>query len=66
MTGTAGATVTTLDWVGDVDGHLSLIDQTLLPVEVSHIECRDVGGVCAVGPMVRSRHLYLAAGPGTC
>ena len=25
---------TTLDWIGGVDGHLVLIDQTLLPVEL--------------------------------
>ncbi len=28
------ATMATLDWIGDVDGHLTMIDQTLLPVEV--------------------------------
>jgi methylthioribose-1-phosphate isomerase len=32
----------TLRWVGDVDGHLKLIDQTLLPLEVREIDCRDV------------------------
>jgi methylthioribose-1-phosphate isomerase len=32
----------TLHWVGDVDGHLRLIDQTLLPLEVREIDCRDV------------------------
>ncbi len=35
----------TLSWVGDVDGHLELIDQTLLPVEMRRIECRDVESV---------------------
>ncbi|MCY2963447.1 MAG: S-methyl-5-thioribose-1-phosphate isomerase, partial [Planctomycetota bacterium] len=32
----------TLRWEGDVDGSLTLIDQTLLPVELREIECRDV------------------------
>ncbi len=32
----------TLHWVGDVDGHLCLIDQTRLPVEFVEVECRDV------------------------
>ncbi|HEY4310119.1 MAG TPA: S-methyl-5-thioribose-1-phosphate isomerase [Pirellulales bacterium] len=32
----------TFRWIGGVDGHLQLIDQTLLPVEVLEIACRDV------------------------
>ncbi len=32
----------TIEWVGGVDGFVRLIDQTLLPTEFSHIECRDV------------------------
>ncbi|MEN6457979.1 MAG: S-methyl-5-thioribose-1-phosphate isomerase [Thermoguttaceae bacterium] len=32
----------TLHWVGDSDGHLRLIDQTRLPVELVEIDCRDV------------------------
>jgi methylthioribose-1-phosphate isomerase len=32
----------TLSWTGGPDGCLSLIDQTLLPVEFRMIECRDV------------------------
>ncbi len=32
----------TLHWIGEVDGHLKLIDQTLLPVELREIDCRDV------------------------
>src|SRR5918911_120155 len=35
----------TLRWVGDVDGHLTLIDQTLLPTELKHIKCHDVPSV---------------------
>jgi methylthioribose-1-phosphate isomerase len=32
----------TLRWIGDLDGHLSLIDQTLLPGELRELACRDV------------------------
>ncbi len=32
----------TLRWSGDVNGHLVLIDQTLLPLELREIECRQV------------------------
>ena len=32
----------TLRWSDDIDGHLLLIDQTLLPVEFREIECRHV------------------------
>ena len=35
----------TLRWIGGVDGHLRMIDQTLLPVEFTEIECRDVESV---------------------
>ncbi|HZZ26943.1 MAG TPA: S-methyl-5-thioribose-1-phosphate isomerase [Pirellulales bacterium] len=34
--------VLTLHWVGGIDGHLRLIDQTRLPLELVEIECRDV------------------------
>jgi len=34
--------VPTIEWVGGVDGHVRLIDQTLLPTEVRFIECTDV------------------------
>jgi len=32
----------TLRWIGEVDGHLELIDQTLLPTEFTEIACKDV------------------------
>lgn len=32
----------TLGWVGGTDGHLLLLDQTLLPVEERDIECRTI------------------------
>jgi methylthioribose-1-phosphate isomerase len=37
--------IETLGWAGDLDGRLSLIDQTLLPVAFQMIECRDVEAV---------------------
>jgi methylthioribose-1-phosphate isomerase len=36
----SGPPVPTLEWIGDAGGFLRLIDQTLLPVECRHIECR--------------------------
>ena len=35
----------TLRWVGDAGGHLVLLDQTRLPVEVVELECRSVEDV---------------------
>ncbi|MBI1903444.1 MAG: S-methyl-5-thioribose-1-phosphate isomerase [Planctomycetia bacterium] len=35
----------TLHWVGGLDGHLRLIDQTLLPLELREIDCRSVEDV---------------------
>ena len=35
----------TLRWVGDVDGHLVLLDQTRLPAETVYLECRGVDEV---------------------
>jgi methylthioribose-1-phosphate isomerase len=34
--------IPTIDWVGGVDGHARLIDQTLLPIETRFLDCRDV------------------------
>ena len=34
--------VPTIEWVGGVDGHVRLIDQTRLPTETCFVECRDV------------------------
>lgn len=38
-------TIQTLQWIGDVNGHLRLIDQTKLPTEFVEIECRDTNAV---------------------
>jgi len=45
----------TLHWIGDVDGHLRLIDQTRLPVEFVEIDCRDVAAVWEAIKMLRVR-----------
>ena len=31
----------TIEWIGGLDGYVSLIDQTLLPVELTRIDCHD-------------------------
>ena len=36
------APLRTIEWVGGLDGCVSLIDQTLLPVELTRIQCRDI------------------------
>ncbi|MFO0818726.1 MAG: S-methyl-5-thioribose-1-phosphate isomerase [Pirellulales bacterium] len=36
------STIPTLEWVGDIDGHLCLLDQTRLPIEAIQLECRTV------------------------
>ena len=32
----------TIQWIGGLDGHVALIDQTLLPEELRILECRDL------------------------
>src|SRR4030065_2538094 len=44
-----------LRWSGGPDGHLRLIDQTLLPVEFAEIECRDVETVVEAIQTLRVR-----------
>ncbi len=59
----------TLHWVGDVAGHLVLIDQTLLPVELREIECRDVETVWEAIKSLRVRGapaIGIAAAYGVC
>lgn len=59
----------TLRWVGDVDGHLELIDQTLLPGELRHIDCRDVPSVWEAIKQLRVRGapaIGIAAAYGVC
>lgn len=59
----------TLRWVGDVDGHLALIDQTLLPVELREIECRTVEAAWEAIKSLRVRGapaIGVAAGYAVC
>ena len=65
----ASADLETIRWVGDTDGHLSLIDQTLLPTELRRIECRDVEAVWEAIKMLRVRGapaIGIAAAYGVC
>ncbi|MEX2112612.1 MAG: s-methyl-5-thioribose-1-phosphate isomerase, partial [Pirellulales bacterium] len=65
----SAATIATLDWVGDVDGHLVLIDQTLLPLELKNLDCRDVETVWEAIRSLRVRGapaIGVAAAYGVC
>jgi methylthioribose-1-phosphate isomerase len=62
-------TIETLRWIGGVDGHLRLIDQTLLPVECVEIECRTVESVWEAIKVLRVRGapaIGIAAAYGVC
>lgn len=57
-----------MTWVGDAQGHLEMIDQTLLPNELKRIECRDVETVWEAIKMLRVRGapaIGIAAAYGT-
>jgi methylthioribose-1-phosphate isomerase len=59
----------TLRWTGGVDGSLLLIDQTLLPVELREIECRQVESVWEAIRSLRVRGapaIGIAAAYGVC
>jgi len=61
--------IETLRWVGGTDGYLQLIDQTMLPVEFSEIECRNVETVWEAIKMLRVRGapaIGIAAAYGVC
>jgi methylthioribose-1-phosphate isomerase len=63
------ATIATLRWVGDIDGYLTLIDQTLLPTELKNLKCRDVGTVWEAIKSLRVRGapaIGIAAAYGVC
>lgn len=34
-----------MEWIGGIDGHLRLLDQTLLPIDVCFIDCMDIATV---------------------
>jgi methylthioribose-1-phosphate isomerase len=59
----------TLHWLGGVDGHLRLVDQTRLPVELIEIDCRDVEAVWEAIKTLRVRGapaIGVAAAYGVC
>jgi methylthioribose-1-phosphate isomerase len=59
----------TLEWVGGNDGHLRLIDQTRLPAELVHLDCRDPETVWEAIKQLRVRGapaIGIAAAYGIC
>jgi methylthioribose-1-phosphate isomerase len=61
--------VETLRWVDDVEGHLALIDQTLLPVVFEERECRSIEQVWEAIKQLRVRGapaIGIAAAYGIC
>ena len=59
----------TLRWIGGVDGHLRLIDQTQLPTTLVEIECRTVEAVWEAIKVLRVRGapaIGIAAAYGVC
>lgn len=61
--------VRTLHWEGDTDGHLVMIDQTRLPVDLVEIDCRDVDAVWEAIRALRVRGapaIGIAAAYGVC
>ncbi len=59
----------TLRWIGGADGHLRLIDQTLLPLEFTEIDCRTVEAVWEAIRSLRVRGapaIGIAAAYGVC
>jgi methylthioribose-1-phosphate isomerase len=59
----------TLDWIGDIDGYLRMIDQTRLPVELVEIDCRDIKAVWEAIKMLKVRGapaIGIAAAYGAC
>jgi len=59
----------TLRWIGHADGHLALIDQTLLPLECRELDCHDVETVWEAIRSLRIRGapaIGIAAAYGVC
>ena len=62
-------TIQTLQWEGDHTGHLTLIDQTLLPTELITIDCSSVEAVWEAIKVLRVRGapaIGVAAAYGVC
>lgn len=61
--------IETLTWIGDKNGFLRMIDQTLLPTELVEIDCRDVETVWEAIKKLRVRGapaIGIAAAYGVC
>ena len=61
--------IETLSWIGDKNGFLRMIDQTLLPTEIVEIDCRDAETVWEAIKMLRVRGapaIGIAAAYGVC
>ena len=59
----------TLAWIGSIDGHLTLIDQTLLPTALTHLECHEATAVVEAIRTLRVRGapaIGIAAAYGVC
>lgn len=66
---TSNANSVSVQWVGGYDGFLRLIDQTLLPTQVAHIDCRSVKTVWEAIKSLRVRGapaIGIAAAYGVC
>ena len=44
-----------VQWIGNSDGYVELIDQTLLPLHIKYLECRDVSAVVEAIKSLRVR-----------
>ncbi len=55
MTATSKSSRETIAWIGESDGYLRLIDQTLLPESLTEIDCRDIESVWEAIKMLRVR-----------
>jgi methylthioribose-1-phosphate isomerase len=69
MSASPTSSVPTLAWLGGVEGHLTLIDQTLLPLELKQFECTNVQRVWDAIRSLRVRGapaIGIAAAYGVC
>ncbi|MCA9199662.1 MAG: S-methyl-5-thioribose-1-phosphate isomerase, partial [Planctomycetales bacterium] len=69
MSSTENKIIPHIHWVGQTDGHLQLIDQTLLPTELKQLDCRTVEAVWEAIKMLRVRGapaIGIAAAYGVC
>ncbi|HEX7448905.1 MAG TPA: S-methyl-5-thioribose-1-phosphate isomerase [Pirellulales bacterium] len=60
---------TSVEWVGGIDGHLRLIDQTRLPTELVYLDCHDIETVFEAIRSLRVRGapaIGIAAAYGVC